>query len=193
MPRQRWWRVAAIAATLSVATQAPVLAYTCPSGYSYYNDTAGVPASQEGADSCVMAVNTTSTSWTTASTTCPSSGHLLSITSMQAKATNALYNFAYTLAAGAGEGWGRCSVSRWTEGGLGFENRGVALPIVWVTCVSQLQRRRRCGSARPDPPRRGNGVIVVTRRCWCVRRPRATCGRPPSRGKTNDFAATRYC
>ncbi len=49
----------------------------CPSGWAFYSDADG----SEGAPSCVWLSTTAAATWTAASTSCPSGGHLLTVTS----------------------------------------------------------------------------------------------------------------
>ncbi len=63
----------------------------CPSGWAFYSDADG----SEGAQSCVWVSTATAETWTAASTSCPSGGHLLTVKS--SVAAGGLLAFATSL------------------------------------------------------------------------------------------------
>ena len=105
MPSVRTYlRTAVVAVTLLSAVHAGT--NPCATGWSWYDDTTGSPANQEGQDSCLQ-IFTTTGSWTAANSSCASKGaQLLSIESTQGRSTNNLYSFVYTMMTGRylGEG-----------------------------------------------------------------------------------------
>jgi hypothetical protein len=63
----------------------------CPSGWAFYSDADG----SEGTQSCVWVSTATAATWTAASTSCPSGGHLLTVKS--SVAAGGLLAFAVSL------------------------------------------------------------------------------------------------
>ena len=66
----------------------------CPSGWAFYSDADG----SEGTQSCVWVSTATAATWTAASTSCPSGGHLLTVT--PSVAASGLLAFATSLVQG---------------------------------------------------------------------------------------------
>ncbi len=77
----------------------------CPSGWAFYSDA----DASEGMQSCVWLSSATVTSWTSANTSCPSGGHLLTVTS--SVATSGLLAFAATLISNSTSSFIGCSQS----------------------------------------------------------------------------------
>ena len=95
----------------------------CTAGWTYYNDTLGSPPGQEGIDSCVKAVASASVSFNTAKSACPSGSHLLTITSTETIASNALYQTAFNVSKGKARSWcwGAAERPSWCESIVPFQ------------------------------------------------------------------------
>ena len=77
----------------------------CPNGWAFYSDVGG----SEGFDSCVWVSSTTAASWTAASTSCTSGGHLLTVKA--SIAGSGLLAFATSLVAASENVYVGCSQS----------------------------------------------------------------------------------
>ena len=130
---------------VAVATAALVVQLAsgqCASGWTLYDDTAGTPPFQEGHNSCLFLLTTTSIRGLSAATKCSAtnSSQPISIASTEGKSTNSLYNAAFSLMLSTWRGCGRSVRARPTGGVTG----GYSVPVwsqrfqtVFLVCLFQ--------------------------------------------------------